>query len=380
MSNISKIYNNSIFWVDVEKVSPNPFQPRSEFDTSKLESLADSIRQYGILQPLVVTRKEEPKEDGGLLISYELIVGERRLRASRLAGISQVPVIIREADSDDDQLKLELAIIENIQREDLNPIDRARAFKQLIETFGFKHGQVAVKVGKSREYISNTIRLLTLPEEIILALIEKRITEGHARPLMMLVDKPEEQVTLFKEIMLKKLTVREAERIAHHVAQEKVRKRSEYFDPDLIAIEERLTTDLGTRVQIERRHIGGKITIDFLSSEDLENILDRLESKKEEKRGIADEPFIEHIPKEERLEGMEDRRIEEDHKVETSNKPALPEREKIPPHGVESSSAESSSAEASDSVSLANEKTHSKSDETSPSDEEDLYSVKNFSI
>src|SRR3989338_4061677 len=139
---MSQFYNDSIFWVELEKIVPNPFQPRREFDGAQLQSLADSIRQYGVLQALVVTRKEVPKEDGGLAVVYELIAGERRLRASKLAGLLQVPVLIRSDSSEnekDDLLKLELAIIENIQREDLNPVDRARAFMRLSEEFGFKH-------------------------------------------------------------------------------------------------------------------------------------------------------------------------------------------------------------------------------------------------
>src|SRR5205809_3145743 len=162
-----QFYNDSIFWIDLDKITPNPYQPRREFDPSQLQSLTDSNSQYGVLQALVVTRKEVPKEDGGLAVEYELIAGERRLRASKLAGLSQVPVLIKVGDEENDLMKLELAIIENIQREDLNPIDRARAFQRLIDQFGFKHVEVAKKVGKSREYVSNSLRLLVLPEEII---------------------------------------------------------------------------------------------------------------------------------------------------------------------------------------------------------------------
>ena len=132
----NQMYQNSIFWIEIEKIKPNPFQPRNEFDEFKLRDLADSIKQYGILQPLVVTRREYEKEDGGLAVEYELIAGERRLRASKLAGLLQVPVIIRNGEGDDnrdDLMKLELAIIENVQREDLNPVERAKAFKKLAD-------------------------------------------------------------------------------------------------------------------------------------------------------------------------------------------------------------------------------------------------------
>ncbi|MDO8620651.1 MAG: ParB/RepB/Spo0J family partition protein, partial [bacterium] len=216
--------NNAVFWVEVEKIKPNPFQPRREFDEGRLSELAESIRMYGILQPLVVTRKEIAKEDGGLATEYELISGERRLRASRLAGLSQVPVLIRQGEENDRE-KLELAIIENLQREDLNAVDRARAFKRLASEFGFKHAEIGKKVGKSREYVSNTLRILDLSEEILTALSEGKINEGHTRPLLMLSDRPQEQMTLFKEIMYKKVTVREAENIARRIAYDRARKK-----------------------------------------------------------------------------------------------------------------------------------------------------------
>lgn len=268
-------YQNSIFWIEVGKIKPNPFQPRKEFDEHKLRDLADSIKQYGILQPLVVTRHEIEKEDG-LVVEYELIAGERRLRASKLAGLTQVPVLIRIGEENkeaDDQMKLELAIIENLQREDLNPVDRARAFDRLAQDFGFKHQQIADKVGKSREYVSNTLRLLALPEEILTALSEQRINEGHSRPLLMLSDRKEEQMTLYKEIITKKLNVRDAERIARRIAVERVRKHD--VDPEMTILENELTEKLGTRVQIEKKEVGGKIVIDFFSDEDVRNLVKR---------------------------------------------------------------------------------------------------------
>jgi ParB family chromosome partitioning protein len=276
---MADFYNDSIFWVEVEKIKPNPFQPRKEFNEGKLADLADSIRQYGVLQPLVVTRHEVEKEDGGLATEYELIAGERRLRASRIAGLSQVPVIIRTSD-ETDKMKLELAIIENLQREDLNPIDRAHAFKRLVDDFGLKHNEIGKKVGKSREYVSNSLRLLSLPEEMQVALSEGKISEGHTRPIMMLNGRPEEQHTLFKEVMYKKLTVREAEQIARRIAQEKVRKFD--VDPELVALEQELTQTLGTRVQIEKRQEGGKVHIDFFSVDDLRSILEKIEGEKKE--------------------------------------------------------------------------------------------------
>lgn len=264
--------NDAIFWVEVEKISPNPFQPRREFDEARLKELSDSIRQYGVLQPLVVTRRESEREDGGISVEYELIAGERRLRASRLAGLSAVPVIIRDG-AESDRMKLELAIIENLQREDLNAVDRARAFKQLADVFGMAHGQIAEKVGRSREYVSNTIRLLLLPEDLIKGLQLGNITEGHARTLLMLNDRPEEQNVLFREILLKKLSVREVERITRKIASDKTRKKEwATTDPGLIELEKQFTEVLGTRVQIAKTDFGGKVVIDYFSPEDLDNL------------------------------------------------------------------------------------------------------------
>ncbi|MCA9761363.1 MAG: ParB/RepB/Spo0J family partition protein, partial [Streptococcus sp.] len=267
--------NNSIFWVETEKIKPNPFQPRREFEAKALEDLADSIRQYGVLQPLVVTRKEVFRpDDGGMDVFYELIAGERRLRASKIAGLSQIPVIIRKET--DDKVKLELAIIENLQREDLNPIDRALAFEQLHKEFGLTHVEIGKRMGKSRVYVSNTLRLLSLPSEIKQGLLESRITEGHTRPLLMLADRPEEQTTLYKEIMVKKMSVRDAEKVARKIAQDRVRKKEFVVDPKIQKYEKQLAENLGTRVHIEPKENGGQITIDYFTIDDLELILDSM--------------------------------------------------------------------------------------------------------
>lgn len=267
-------YSNSIFLVDTDKIRPNPYQPRQDFDETKLQDLADSIKQYGVLQPLIVSRVEKEK-DGGLITEYELIAGERRLRAAKLAQISQVPVIIREGDSS--MMKLELAIIENLQREDLNVVDRARAFFQLNTEFKFTHAEIAKKIARSREYVSNSLRILSLPEEILQALSGGKITEGHTRPLLMLVDHPEEQIYLFKEILYKKITVREAEKLARKVASDRIRKKLHVPDPELLQMEEKFQEKLGTRVHIEKSEIGGQITIDYFSLDDLQIILDSIQ-------------------------------------------------------------------------------------------------------
>lgn len=337
---MSYYFNDSIFWIDVDKIKPNPYQPRKEFDQAQLESLADSIKQYGVLQALVVTRKEIQKEDGGLTTEYELIAGERRLRASKIAGLQQVPALIKTG-GETDLMKLELAIIENIQREDLSPVDRARAFERLANEFNFKHIEIAKKVGKSREYVSNTIRLLTLPPEILDALAKGQISEGHTRPILMLGDRPEEQKTLFKEIVYKKLTVREAEAISRRIAYDKVRNKEYVYDPELMELEEKISESLGTRVSIERREKGGKLTIDFFSNDDLRTILGLIDSNKDD-NSIS----------------MLDRHIEQD-------------QNKNPNVAVVPRTGENEAAETVDDRT---------SEQKQKDENEDIYSVTNFSI
>jgi len=269
---------DSVFWIDVDKIVPNPYQPRKEFTEMGLKSLAESIRQYGILQPLVVSRTEVEKPDG-LETIYELVAGERRLRASKLAGLRQVPVVIRQGDSN--LTKLELAIIENLQREDLNAVDRAKALQRLIDEFGISHAETAAKIGKSREYVSNSIRLLSLPEYIQDAIVSKEINEGHARPLLTLNSRPEERDTLFKEIVLKKLPVRAAERIARSIAQERVRPRHRK-SAEMVEIEKALTETLGTRVIIETNAEGGRLLIDFFSPDDLQQLVATLAAEQQQ--------------------------------------------------------------------------------------------------
>lgn len=271
-------YESSIFWVPIEKIIPNPFQPRKDFDEARLRELAESIRQYGVLQPLVVTKKETEHGDGNVSVEYELIAGERRLRASKLAGLSQLPVLIRSSE-ESDQMKLELAIIENLQREDLNPVDRARAFRQLADIFKFTHNEIGTKVGKSREYVSNSLRVLLLPDNIQEAITQGNLSEGHTRPLLMLTDRQAEQETLFAEILSKKLTVREAEQIARRIAVDRARKKP--LNPEMIELERELSESLGTRVHIETRDVGGKLVIDYFSPEDLQSILALIKEKKE---------------------------------------------------------------------------------------------------
>ncbi len=346
---MSQLYSNSIFFIEVDKIRPNPEQPRREFEEVKLRDLADSIRQYGVLQPLTVSRIEVERPDGGLATEYELIAGERRLRASKLAGLREVPVIIRVGD--DNMMKLELAIIENLQREDLNAVERARAFFKLAEEFKFTHVQIGQKVGKSREYVSNTLRLLQLPEEILVALSEGKISEGHTRPLMMIADKPDEQMTLFKEIMYKKISVREAERISRRIAVDKVRKRELLPDPEILELEEKLQESLGTRVHIERKEQGGHITIDFFTNDDLHTIFEIL---KNNQQNTENSPTA-------MMDRFEASNATKESEVENSEAPNFQENEIIEP---------------------SNEVVDDRSRDEIKKDEEDpnLYNISNFSI
>jgi len=318
---MSNLYSNSIFWVDTDKIKPNPYQPRREFDEAHLSDLAQSIKQYGVLQPLTVSRIEVEKAGGGLTTEYELIAGERRLRASKLAGVSQVPVIIRTGDTS--MMKLELAIIENLQREDLNVVDRAHAFARLATEFKFTHGEIAKKVGKSREYVSNSLRILALPEEILIGLAEKKITEGHTRPLLMLSDHPDEQLVLFKEIIYKKISVREAEKLARKIASERVRKKELLPDPEIIELEGEFQSKLGTRVHIDRKELGGQIKIDFFSTDDLRQILQLINATNTEQKAgdllhnyIAKNESAETAPitLPEQVEALDDRSRDEEEK------------------------------------------------------------------
>ncbi len=299
---MSNLYSNSIFWIDTDKIKPNPYQPRRDFDEARLQDLALSIKQYGVLQPLTLSRVEVEKEDGGIVTEYELIAGERRLRAAKLANIVQVPAIIRVGDTS--IMKLELAIIENLQREDLNAVDRARAFFRLTNEFKFTHNEVAKKMGRSREYVSNSLRILSLPEDVLNALSEGKISEGHTRPILMLVDHPEEQIVLFKEILYKKITVREAEKLARKIAYDRVRKKEFMPDPEIVELEEEFQEKLGTRVHIDRKDLGGQIKIDFFSTEDLRMILDLIKKGENEKKPneLLENYITQNIPTEENIE------------------------------------------------------------------------------
>ncbi len=232
----------------IEDILSSPFQPREDF--TGIEELAQSIKENGIIEPLIVRRRKE---------KLEIVAGERRWRAAKIAGLKKVPVIVKEiADNE----ALQLSLIENLQREDLNPIEKAKGYKMLIEKFHLTHEEVAKKLSKSRSFISNTLRLLNLPEEIKRDLIEKRITEGHARVLLTLT--PEERKKIRKRIIKNDLSVRETEKFT------KKRKKREIL-PSYI---EELQRKLGTKVQLVGSETKGKIVIKYFSMEDLERILE----------------------------------------------------------------------------------------------------------
>ncbi|MFA6347944.1 MAG: ParB/RepB/Spo0J family partition protein [Candidatus Paceibacterota bacterium] len=203
------VQKDFIFWIDINKIHANPYQPRKEFNEDALNSLAESIKKYGVLQPIIVTRLEK-KTEMGVVTEYQIIAGERRFRASKIVGLKQIPVIIKERN---DQEKLEIALIENVQRKNLNPIDKAEALNQLKEEFGLIDKEIAQIAGLSRESVSNSLRILSLPEKIIQALREERITEGHARALLS-IKEVDIQEKVFEEILANSYSVRDVEKIS----------------------------------------------------------------------------------------------------------------------------------------------------------------------
>lgn len=244
---------------NVNLIDPNPDQPRREFDEEALAQLANSIREYGVIQPLLVTKKGD---------RFELVAGERRLRASKVAGLKEVPVIERTLKENE---RLEIAIIENVQRENLNPVELAYSYKHLIDQFSLTQDEVAKRVGKARSTIANTMRLISLPHDIKQALIECKITEGHARTLLG-IDSVDKQMELFRQMLSGGMNVRQAESGA---AGAKGRK-SEAVDPNVKAAEKRMSEAVGTKVVIKRTGKGGKIVIDYYSFEDLERIFKKI--------------------------------------------------------------------------------------------------------
>ena len=251
--------------VAIEAIIPNSRQPRTHFDESALAELADSIGRFGVLQPLIVKPIGEDR--------YELIAGERRLRAAKLAGLKRVPIVIRAAG---DQTSLELALIENIQREDINPMECARAYARLMNEFDLTQEQVAEKVGKSRTAVANAVRLLRLPKQIGEAIEQGRITEGHAKALLAF-DSEAQQLAIFDQIIERGLTVREVEKVGKRTEMTpKPKSLVDTLDPDLAELQSGFGIYFGSPVKIQPSGIGGKITIDYYSTDDLGRIAELL--------------------------------------------------------------------------------------------------------
>lgn len=266
----SRNKKESVFNVEIDKIKPNSRQPRQIIAETALQEMADSIKEYGILQPLIVSKIEKPTKRGRQ-VEYELVAGERRWRAARLAGLPHVPVIIR--DSSDDQ-RLELALVENVQREDLNALEEAQAYYQLYKEFNLKHEEIAKKVGKKRTTISNSLRLLNLPNKIQQALLQDKISEGHARAILMA--KSQARISLYQKIIKNNLSVREAEDKARKVAEINRKYSHGPKNPIFIKMEKELTDYLGHRVSIIQRRGINYLNINFANQKELSRLFKRL--------------------------------------------------------------------------------------------------------
>jgi ParB family transcriptional regulator, chromosome partitioning protein len=256
--------------VDVDQISPNEHQPRHHFEDARLDELAQSIRANGIIQPIVVR-----KVDGG----YRIIAGERRWRAAQRAGLTRVPIVIREVDADDHAQQLEMALIENIQREDLNPMDEAAAYEKLSTHFDMTQEEIAAAVGKDRSSIANHLRLLKLPQEVRAEVAGGRLTMGHARALLAIGDE-RRQRDVAREVISQNLSVRETELRVKRSDRPGATQQGTAAEPDVHtrAAQDKLRMTLGTRVRIVRKGKGGRIEIDFASEDELQRVYERLVS------------------------------------------------------------------------------------------------------
>lgn len=268
--------------VEIALVVPNPHQPRTEMDQQALDDLTQSISQHGVIQPLLVS--SEQTDDGSTV--YQLIAGERRLRAARAAGLKRVPVTIRQSTP---QQLLELAIIENVQRADLNALEEAAAYRRLIEDFGLTQREVAERVGRSRTAVANMLRLTELSEELRASLARGEITEGHGRALLGIAD-PGARRAAWRRVVDGGLNVRQTEELARGGAEPRITVRdggdSRARDADLVALEETVRRSLGTKVTLRRAKNGrGSLTIHFYSDEELEGVLERVLEQSNEVRG-----------------------------------------------------------------------------------------------
>lgn len=256
-----------VFEVDVDKIVPNPHQPRQIFEEEHLQELANSIKEHGILQPLVLTKADNGK--------YEVLAGERRLKASKLIGLKKVPVMVRSAS---EQQKLELAIVENLQRRNLNPIEEAHSFQKLINEFNLTQDKVAEKVGKNRSWVANHLRLFKLSDEMQKALAQEKITVGHAKAILALKEE-KLQKDLFNKIINEKFSVRETEKQVKKVNIKGHSRRVDIKDAETLSLEEKLKDSLSTKVEIKKQGSKGRITIEFYSKEELNSLVDKITEK-----------------------------------------------------------------------------------------------------
>lgn len=264
----SEIPSSAITLLAIKQIEPNPMQPRSKFDRDLLRDLARSIQEHGIIQPLIISKKKKGDK-------YTLIAGERRLQAAKLAGLVSVPVVLRDVSNQD---LLELALIENIQREDLNPLETAQAFKHLSEDYSLTHDQIALRVGKNRTTISNTIRLLELSKASKHALSDQQISEGHARCLLGLSAKA--QITALEAIISKDLNVRQTEELVKKYKGLKPSKVAQLeLPPEILDIENQLRDSLQTKVKLTYGKNGGSIKMQFSNDEELNRLIDQITKK-----------------------------------------------------------------------------------------------------
>lgn len=283
----------AVYHIEVDKITPNPFQPRRSFDSNTLQELAASIREFGLLQPLIVS-KIEKETDRGTDVEYQLIAGERRLQAAKLLRLERVPVIIRAMSPD--QEKLEMAIIENVQRENLGPVEAARAYAKLQDRFGLTQREIASKIGKSRETVANVLRLLNLPSHIQNSLAENKISESQARLLLTIADQSRQE-ELFQDIINNNTSVRDLKRklarLNHKdnpspvarlaVAQESITSSAtaspKFFDPEMAALLDSLEESIGIKIDIEKNPTTGEIKLIFPSTEELQLLLEKIISR-----------------------------------------------------------------------------------------------------
>ncbi|KPU26443.1 plasmid stablization protein ParB [Caloranaerobacter sp. TR13] len=265
LNNIENNDKDRVISVDVSLIKPNKEQPRREFTLDSLNELAESLKVHGLIQPIIVRKIDD---------GYELVAGERRWRAAKIAGLKEIPCIVRDFES---RKSAEIALVENIQREDLNPIEEAIAYKRLMENYNLTQEEISTIVGKSRPYVANTLRLLNLSQEVISFILEGKLTSGHGRALLQ-IDDLNKQIKLAKEIIEKRLSVREAEKLVkelkNEVKSKKNNKKESKRDPFTLEIEEQLRKILGTKVQISKGKKKGKIEIEYYSQDDLDRILD----------------------------------------------------------------------------------------------------------